>query len=380
MRVLYVAPIPLAPSYPIGIRVAGGDIRVHQVEYDIRLRYNRSAFRDDELPPDAHGTPRVLVLGDSFAEGLGVDVDHRFSSLLRSSLATGDRKPVVINAAQIGTAPGDYANNLADFGMALAPDLVLVTIFAGNDFLNGAALTRWQRPVRASLPPDVGASDGILTFTDLRRAFRLVHDRDALVRRLRGVDLWPLMYGRSIDESLYVSLMPTVSAAEIEAAIRPMDPTLLRDFYEGLLNPSTLLEAMIERVRIARGMSSGRVYHSHSADVRGVARCMRRLRDMMAERGGALVVVVIPDVHEMMPAAHDAFLRRLAIRPNVRMRIAGPLRRKLVGELRRLQVRTVDPSPELAAASMPVYHVMDGHLNDAGHRVVADVIARALAP
>src|SRR6185503_15542547 len=109
-----------------------------------------------------------------------------------------------------------------------------------------------------------------------------------------------------------------------------------------------LLEAIIERVRLARGIGSGQVYHSRSVDVRGVARCMLRLRDLVAERGGALVVVVIPDVHEMMPAAHDAFLRRLAMRPNVRMRIAGPLRRKLVLELRRLHVATVDSSAELA--------------------------------
>jgi hypothetical protein len=379
LRMLYVAPIPLAAGYPIGIRVAGGEIRLHQLEYDTRHRYNRYAFRDGELPPDLPGTVRVLVLGDSFAEGLGVDVDRRFSSLLPGRLSTGIREPVVINAAQIATAPVDYANNLADFGIALAPDLVLVTIFAGNDFFNGAALARWQRPVRDALPPSVGASNGVLSLAYLRRALRLIRDSDALVRRLRDVDLWPLIFRRPIDESLFRTMLPMFSASEIDAAIRPMDPTLLRAFYDGLLNPSTLLEAIIDRVVRARD-DGQRAYHSHSSDVRGVARVMLRLRDMVAERGGKLVVVVIPDVHEMMPAAHDAFLRRLAIRPNVRMRIAGPLRRKLVLELRRLHVPTVDPSAELAAATVPVYHVMDGHLNDAGHQVVADTIARALAP
>lgn len=380
MRVLYVAPIRLAAGGPIGIRVAGGEIRVHQLEYDTRHRYNRYGFRDDEFPLDAHATRRVLVLGDSFAEGLGVDVDRRFSSLLPVRLATGDRKPVVINAAQMGTAPVDYANNLADFGIALAPDLVLVTIFAGNDLLNGAALDSWHRTVRDSLPPAVVASDGILRFTYLRRALQLVHDRDALVRRLRGVDLWRLIFGRPIDESLFRTMLPIFSASEIDAATRPMDPALLQAFYAGLLNPATLLEAIAERVRLVRGVSTAPSYRYRSVDVRGVARVMLQLRDMVAERGGALVVIVIPDVYEMIPTAYGAFLRRLAIQPNVRMRIAGPLRRKLVLELQRLHVATVDPSAELAAATTPAYHVMDGHLNDTGHRIVADAIARVLAP
>jgi hypothetical protein len=79
-----------------------------------------------------------------------------------------------------------------------------------------------------------------------------------------------------------------------------------------------------------------------------------------------------------MPAAHAAFLRRLAVTPSVRMRIAARLGRKLVADLRRRGVTVADPHDALANAPEPTYHVMDGHLNAAGHRIVAAAVVQAM--
>ena len=105
----------------------------------------------------------MLVLGDSFAEGLGVDVDARFSSLLADRLRAlwPARRVRVINAGQIGTAPADYLDNLAAFGVALRPAVVVITVYAGNESSEcavGALAQPCTRPFRRLRPRHLGSS------------------------------------------------------------------------------------------------------------------------------------------------------------------------------------------------------------------------------
>ena len=381
LRWVFVAAVPLGAHSPLGLRVAGGDVRVHQREYDTRHRYNRFAFRDDELGAPTHDEARVLVLGDSFAEGLGVDVDARFSSLLVDRLQPlwPGRRVRAVNAGQIGTAPADYLENLAAFGMALRPAVVVITVYAGNDIFHGAPLARWQRPVQETLPAAAVPPSWLLGY--LRRAIALAGgNRTALVRRVHGTDLWPLVFGGPIDEGRYRALLGTlgVSADEMQAATRAMDPALVADFHAGLLNPATLVEAIGERLAAAHGRPPSKLMTARYADVRGIARGLARARDLLAARDARLVVLVVPDVHDVMPEAHAAFLRRLAVAPSLRMRIAARLGRKLAAVLAAKGITVADPRARLAGAPEPTYHVMDGHLNAAGHRIVAEDVARAL--
>jgi hypothetical protein len=381
LRWVFVAAVPLGARSPLGLRVAGGEVRVHQREYDTRHRYNRFAFRDDDFMAPAGEEARVLVLGDSFAEGLGVDADARFSTLLADRL-----RPLwpawrlrMVNAGQIGTAPADYLENLAEFGVALRPAVVVITVYVGNDFVNGAALAHWQRPIRETFPSTAAKPSWFLGY--VRRAASFVAgDRAALTRRLRGADLWPLVFGGPIDAGRYRTLLEGlhVTDAEMQAATAAMDPALLADFDAGLLNPAMLVEAIAARVASARGQRPTKTMTARYADVRGVARGLMRAGDLLTAHGGRLVVLVVPDVHDVMPEAHAAFLRRLAEAPSLRMRVAGRLGRKLVAVLRQKGITVADPRARLADSAEPTYHVMDGHLNAAGHRIVADVVAGAL--
>lgn len=379
LRWAFTAPVPIGARSPLGLRVAGGEVRVRQREYDTWHRYNRFAFRDEELRAASGDEALVLVLGDSFAEGLGVDVAARFSSLLGERLRPlwPGRPLRVVNAGQLGTAPGDYLDNLADFGVALRPALVVIAVYAGNDFFRGAVLARWRRPIAERFAPPAAPS---WPFGYLRRAAGFgAGDRTALVRRLRGEALWPLVFGGPIAYERYRTLLASagVSDAELRDATRAMDPALLADFYAGLLNPATLIEAVGARVARARGERPTKLMTARYADVRGIVRALARARDVLAAHGARLVVLVVPDVHDVMPEAHATFLRRLAVGPSLRMQVAAPLGRKLVALLARKGIAVADPRVPLAEAPEPTYHVMDGHLNAAGHRIVADVIARA---
>lgn len=92
------------------------------------LRGREVALRKEE------GVFRVLVFGDSFAFGVGVDEEHLFSSHLERllSLSSGARSEV-INMGVSGYSTDQELLLFEDLGANLAPDLVLV-VACDNDF------------------------------------------------------------------------------------------------------------------------------------------------------------------------------------------------------------------------------------------------------
>lgn len=80
-------------------------------------------------PEDARGRPTVVVLGDSFTFGIGVQDDEVYSALLRSGLG----EPwVVVNAGMSGWGIDAHAKWYLTQGEAYDPDVVIVQ-FTAND-------------------------------------------------------------------------------------------------------------------------------------------------------------------------------------------------------------------------------------------------------
>jgi lysophospholipase L1-like esterase len=76
--------------------------------------------------------PRILLLGDSFTYGLGVNDDQTFASLLQKSLPNYE----VINGGNPDKGT-DYALKFYETkGRRLQPDMVVLCFFANNDFID----------------------------------------------------------------------------------------------------------------------------------------------------------------------------------------------------------------------------------------------------
>lgn len=100
---------------------------------------NSQGFNDTEWDiPKPEGTFRVIALGDSFAFGV-VGYQDNFLTLLEHRLDEQVDGPVeVCNLGIPALDPIDYLEMLTLEGKALEPDLVLVCLFAGNDFVRTA--------------------------------------------------------------------------------------------------------------------------------------------------------------------------------------------------------------------------------------------------
>jgi len=103
-------------------------------DYRINIRTNSKGIRADgeipyEKPP---GVNRIVVLGDSFGMGYGVDLQDTFTSQMARSLEKKGIKCEVVNLSVSGHGNAEHLVALKEEGLRYQPDLVLVA-WHGSD-------------------------------------------------------------------------------------------------------------------------------------------------------------------------------------------------------------------------------------------------------
>ncbi len=108
---------------------------------------NSLGYRDAEPRPKADGEKLVLVVGDSFAAGHGIDrAEDRFADVLGRELGPGWR---VANAAMIGWDTVDEDQALRAY--PVPPDVVVLAYFV-NDIYRAAGKTGFALPFDVRFP------------------------------------------------------------------------------------------------------------------------------------------------------------------------------------------------------------------------------------
>lgn len=114
-----------------------------QMEYDVDVAINSDGLRDVQretlAKPD--GVFRILLLGDSYVEGLRVPLEQTFGKVLEQQLnasAPAGQRFEVIPAGVSGWGTDQELLWLREHGAAYQPDLVLLAFFPGNDFQNNS--------------------------------------------------------------------------------------------------------------------------------------------------------------------------------------------------------------------------------------------------
>lgn len=96
-------------------------------EWDVYYEVNSLGIRDKEISPKADDEFRILVLGDSFTEGVGVNAQDRFTSVFEKELLGKTSKKInVINAGTSTYSPVLELEFLKKNLEEIKPDLVMV--------------------------------------------------------------------------------------------------------------------------------------------------------------------------------------------------------------------------------------------------------------
>jgi lysophospholipase L1-like esterase len=105
-------------------------------EYKTSIRINSLGLREDkEYERKAPGVYRILAIGDSFTMGVGVELEDTYLKVLERMLESrgGGQAYEVINAGVPGYNTRQELTYLQEEGLKLAPDLVLLNFYVGND-------------------------------------------------------------------------------------------------------------------------------------------------------------------------------------------------------------------------------------------------------
>lgn len=99
--------------------------------YDVLYKSNSRGFRDKERDIK-DSNPRVLIIGDSFIEGVGVSLDNRLSNLLEK-----EKQIPHLNFGMAGNfGPTQYYMLYKKLASLYSHDAILIGILPSNDFID----------------------------------------------------------------------------------------------------------------------------------------------------------------------------------------------------------------------------------------------------
>lgn len=353
-RLLYEASLPAAFA-PIATLPALMETTVNGwapfAERDGYVSSSRSLATPEYADTKAPGTIRLVLLGDSFTAGR-FPIARHWTTLVAADLATRTARPVEpIRLAVPGTGPQFQLRLFEIEGARLAPDLVVLAFFVGNDFFDelGGAFVR-------------GPLDRIALALRARSlAWRLAGN---VARLATGLAPRPGPPDRD----------PPAAAAgrggyEVDAFARDFDETLPSFREEAYL----AIEA--ERLSLCLAGETGRF----ATRLARVLETIDQLDAHVRAIGARFVVLLIPDEYQVDPAVFAAAARHAGRHPADYDldRPQRDLARAL--DARGIPVLDLLAASRGAAANASLYLPRDTHWNTAGHRLAAAELARFVA-
>lgn len=267
----------------------------------------------------------VVVVGDSLAFGYGVDDAHMWSRLIEARLPT-ER---VVNISLPGLAPEQYFRYFERFGAPLQPQLVILCVFPGNDVADAKRFEVWQ----AAGSPGNFAEWRYGEMSELPRASR-PRESPSLLERSR--------------------LAMALTAIRNNLSSRFQSETL--SFPEG-------------RVQLVPGVYEKRMstFNDRDPGFRALVESVRNTRALTDRLGARLLVVLFPTKEEVyLPGRGAEYPHMVEAVKHV---------------LDELPVDTFDLTDGLrrhANEARPLFFEVDGHPNDRGNAVIANLILRRL--
>jgi hypothetical protein len=343
-------PIPW-PEHPNG--------KIHVHINNLGLRMDRDVTR--EKPP---GTFRILALGDSQTAGIVDNPEswpNRLETILRDQRGASGAPVEVLNAGVTGYRPMQEYLRWRLEGRSLAPDLVVLGYYVGNDFFDTA---------RGRLARD---ASGAWTLDESPRALPGPQGWERVIAHTRLYAVAVAPFRRSAFEG-FDKGPSSLDVPEFRAKYSALYLRSRREcvgcFSQSLLQAHLLLV----------GNTAER-----ADDAAATRELMRRMRDETREQGSRFVLLLIPSKLQIEGDASgrsDKMAKEMALPPD-HLPFENEVRTELLAIGADLGIDVLDPLEPLktarAATGKPFFYDEDWHLNVAGNDVFAGIVAGELA-
>ncbi len=258
-RLLWGAPVPIADQpHPDRIRTlrpgSVGKYRFISGRRSFEWRsYQVSSLgiRDREIGAKGPDEFRILLLGDSFVFGYGLDPEQTLSWCLKERLEADrdlwPRQMVVINGGVGGYAPWQELSLLRELAPKLKPDLVILQLLLSNDI--SETLVKAGKHLRAHNEKDTQARMLLFFYKGpLVRLHQWFYSYSAAYRALWYTEAPPYLLVQSLQRLRFsrTSNLPRVLPSEE----RPVSlETDLADWYPELQEGAAMLAQDVRHIR-----------------------------------------------------------------------------------------------------------------------------------
>ena len=373
LRAVYVMPQSLANYYPLQAAKLGKIIQVRQYEFETQHRYNPQGFRDKAISREKKtGFKRILFVGDSFTEGYGVREDSRFSNRLVEMLGSGYEG---INVGQLATNPEHYFDNIAKFGIALRPDLIVMGIFLGNDFMGGRGLPEpGGYKVEQQLPLEESFSiRDVVKLKYVHTLWQQVREGKPLLMLKQDVEsrgFWELYFNQPISKEFHARNL-RLTSEQLDKVTRGFNRVIVQQIYEGKINTGIFGEAINNQLKIKQQEP----YYSNDDYKREYA-YIKEAYKITTEHGIRFLALIIPDINQVHPTELKEMLKRDFLLEELPSRLhqLEEFRSRLHIDFEKDHVPYIDATQALKRFGKTTYYLYDNHMNKLGHEIVSRVL------
>jgi hypothetical protein len=281
-------------------------------DWDFKL--NSQGFKDVEFSRKKNQNYRILGMGDSFAYGV-VPYNNNYLTRIESQFQQELTNVEVFNMGIPSIGPKEYLSLLMREGLGYHPDMVLLSFYIGNDFIDSYKSRKWY------------------TYSYMAS---LIHYILALQRKYEG----RIIHGKGI----YCDNCPNFD----QAAYLEIEKERSFIFSTESKDSTRFFDAAVDS--------------------------LKQIGDVCKQNGIKLVVVIIPDEIQINSSLETEVKRQLSVKDE-KWDITLPNER-LAKELNAMGVDYLDLYPNFLKKSQeqPLYRPRDTHWNIAGNQFAANII------
>ncbi len=351
--------------------------RLVRSEFDTRITINSLGLRGNEVDLAAPVGQRILVVGDSFTYGFGVNDHETYPAVLERRLTErlGESSVQVLNAGfASGYYPDTYYLWLKEVGLDLEPDLVLVGFFIGNDIDHDKANEHhWPKVDENGLPLKITSPGRLVSGGYQVQAVRQMRYRWPVLRNSHLYQALVTVFGEAPTESPAPKRLqqPKRPPGAPESADSPESANFSASRAASRTTTQTANKRMKLDPYFNRYMYRARYLPRTHARIAKIETLLLALVKTARERGVPVAVVMIPARAQLLPGRYGferyPFMQDFDLDKPQRL-FAEFFEREEIPYLDLLPLLRAEPQQPL------IYYDRDRHLTPHGNDLVAQYL------
>ncbi len=307
----------------------------------------------------------MVIVGDSFVAGLGVEDQFVFSARLER-MVNPQGKPIqteVINLGRAGSSTVREADLYETLGRPFQPDVVILAVFVGNDLpeileeQDAQELHKW-RPAGLVRGAAYWAYPNLYLELAMRKAGLQSQQQTQVQTK---TELWKSVQTAAEHRGLNLT--------EVKTRFDQKPTDILEHTKNGMFSHSNFVLACLEPERLENSLSPDQKFIDQAWPK--MQQHLNRLHSAVESDGAKFLVMLIPHSVQVDPKAW-AFNQRLGFEVQQQW-LTEPtfLQQEIPNWCQAHQVPCLDLAPSLREEQRTVYFPQDGHWNKFGHETAA---------